>query len=205
MNPQLLRLKDAPFLLTVLTGLCAWGITHAVDRLQQTPIIEYRLSEYRTNGVQRVRCQIENLCADRVFTKITFSLGGPKQTNEAYSDAWSDVIAPAHTPREMIATNKAVSREFLEFHPGWRLTLDAARRGDFTPYVQFDTGDGSGEIKGVRLLPHGPQTILVRQELKILAALIFIAVVLACLYLHWLNRAVGGGRTKSAEAPANPK
>lgn len=64
MSAHFLRLKEAPFWLAMLLGLFGWLVVHTVDRLQQSPIIEYRLREYPMNGNVRVECHFENLCAD---------------------------------------------------------------------------------------------------------------------------------------------
>jgi len=194
MNAQLLRLKDSPFLLTLLTGLLAWMVTHAVDRLQKSPIIGYRLFEYQSNGITRVHCEIENFCADKVFTGITFSLGGPRTDLESYTDRHPSVKAPTHMPKDVSTGSTSVSCMFPEFHPAWRVTLDAGKQGNFKPFLQFDLKESDQDVEPVLLLRYGWQTVLIRYEFRILGALIAVAMVFTGWYLHWLNKAVAGGR-----------
>jgi len=194
-NAQLLRLKEAPYLMTVLLGFCAWILTHTVDRIQQSPIIEYRITEYRTNGTVKVRCEIENLCSDKVFTGIKFSLGGPRVDGESYSGGRAIVTAPTHRPEEFYDLGSSVAGLFPHFHPSWRVVFEATKHGTFTPYLQFHTMASSQDVQGVLLLRSGSKTFLVRHELKILATMLVVASLLGGWYLHWLNKAVGGGTT----------
>ncbi|HSZ84605.1 MAG TPA: hypothetical protein VK787_01170 [Puia sp.] len=59
---SLLKLKkdDLPYVIVVIAGLLTWSLQHAVDRLLETPVVEYSIQQKSISG-------------DSTFTTIRFS------------------------------------------------------------------------------------------------------------------------------------
>src|ERR1700692_2971807 len=125
MNAHFLRQKEGPFLLMLLVAIAAWLIAHTVDRLRSGPIVEYRLEE-NWRGKREVRCRIENLCVDRCFRNLKFTLIGPRRAGQFFTNCQVVLFPPGETSDEPSppSPNEAarqLSVAFPEFHPGWQV------------------------------------------------------------------------------------
>jgi len=80
---KVLRLKEAPYAVTLLVAALGWSVTHGVDRLTQMPIIEYKLDDPSDHGSRLVKCEVTNICAQGLQKPEFISQrGGRKNCND---------------------------------------------------------------------------------------------------------------------------
>lgn len=193
MNAQFLRQKEGPFLLVILLGTSAWLITHTVDRLSARPIVEYRLTEESAADGLEVDCQIENLCVDRCFKNLQFTLAGPPNDDNCFTNESFTIFPPGDAPNEPEMSRRQLSILLPEFHPRWKFEFKAKKIRDFPCRILVSSElDSHGRVadstEAVEFIPSNLSTFLLRHELEVLSVLVGSSLVLVCLYLYWLNK-----------------
>jgi hypothetical protein len=81
-NAKLLDLEKFPYLLTLLVGLIGWGLTHIVDRLIGSPIIEYSISKDQNQDTLQLAYEIHNINRSKKFNDVDFLLRTDVPTNK---------------------------------------------------------------------------------------------------------------------------
>lgn len=184
-------------MLTFLLGASAWLITHAVDRLSASPIVEYRLTEKRAADGVEVSCQIENLCVDRCFKNLKFTLAGPPNDDQCFTNENFTISPPGYAPNEPEMSPRQLAIVLPEFHPRWRFEFTAKKMSDFPCRVLVSSDlDSNGNVRDsaepVELVPSGLSTFLLKYELQVLSILIGSSLILILIYLRWLNNCSDG-------------
>lgn len=213
MSSQFLRLKEGPYLLTLLVATFAWLIARTADRLRSGPIVEYRLEERNKPDGAWVACHVENLCVDRVFRDVKFTLAGPKKVGEFFTNCEVIHFPPGETPNEPVppTPNESASQlsiVFKEFHPKWQFGFKAKKIGSFECQLKMATAGNEKEGKlpdavlALELTEAGLSTCLIRHEFEILSSLLGVSLILIFSYLWWLNKATAGGNPGHKNNPA---
>jgi hypothetical protein len=212
MSAQFLRLKEGPYLLTLLVAASAWLIAHTVDRLRSAPIVEYQLREEADGDGTAVTCRFENLCVDRCFRDLEFTLTCPEGSCR-FTNCQVKIFLPAKTRKQPSLrpneTGKQFSIVFEEFHPRWAFAVRARKIGNVPCQVQVASAQDENErlpasIEVVELVPAGFCTFLMRHEIEILFGLLVLSATLITAYLKWLNKVAAGGahpKTPVADEP----
>jgi hypothetical protein len=195
LSPKLLRLKEGPYLLTLLVAVLGWLLTHAVDRLESRPIVEYRITKMGMTGRGKVKCEIENLCVDRCFQNVRFLFRlDPKVKKEAYlTNITVTAVGPTRVKQPSpVALRNGLGQDvdFREFHPRWRVVIAADQHGEGKCRLLVEShGYGllSGNVDALDLRKAGLSTFLMRHEQGILMLMIAVGALGVGKYMAWLS------------------
>ncbi len=202
--------EKMPYLLTLLIALCGWGFTHIVDRLLQSPVVEYEMATTSAeNGSQTLRCTITNISRDRLFQDITFKLL-PHSPKYRFSKCKMTIFPPADLEENLECDADYITFAIPEFQPGWRLQvvaeLSAKAAGSAElpePTLQFTSTKTGNTAKPLRLIRRSWETLFVRYENTFVLLLILCWCLLISGYSFYLYRArnrdlaPGGGKEES--------
>lgn len=189
---KILTNKEFPYLLTILFVLVGWSFTHVVNRLLQSPTLEYKIRESREKA-NSLSYEIENITRDKLFKDLTFLLLFDGPAKEKLIKADLVVLPPARISGE-VKLPPVVEAEYAkffvpEFHPNWRMALKVELKVGLSekeyPRLRFSTGDD----KPIRLVPASFETFLVKHEFSIILILLVSWSLLIISYLYCLGKA----------------
>ena len=192
---RLLGATEAPFLLALLFGTVAWGVTHIVNRSLATPILE--ISSARQSNVEAtlVECvdkkvkklevaelvtySFRNISRTQLFKDVKFLVRRPGDSGAKILGARLKPVAPALPGREAETCDTShVVVKCPEFHPGWEMTLSVGvdAKTELAAHISSTAGP-------VLLKEKGLETWLVRNETRIVVILVVLCAMLVALYL----------------------
>lgn len=200
---NILKTEKFPYLLTILFALIGWSLTHSVDRLINSPIIEYKLKkECSGNGRKLVSYEITNISRDRLFENIEFKLLCKRGCKGKFLQAKLKLPPPMDISEEVEMDDDYVKFSIPELHPDWKLLLTVEMSEDFNPTLHFSSKKSANDNKPIRLLRSSFETYLIKHELKIIIGLIVFWSLLIILYLVLIG---GKNNSGSREAPCQSK
>ncbi len=194
--------EKAPFLVTLIFGILAWGVTHIVDRVTAAPTIEYReaLSPLRGPAaeVRKIEVRLHNLSSNDTYYNTTFILS--RRTGSA-TRFLTNLEDKQHTPDvvaeepawfgETSTTKRSIdpSDDHIDFivpqiPPDGRIRIIAFFTGDGVPL--FRAKLNADDKSTMRLVPPSIETFLVRNETLLILAAMLSAV--AGYSVLWLSR-----------------
>lgn len=192
---------EAPFLLVLALGVFAWGATHIVDRLVESPILEISLASSANSTAELVDCvegsvktmdvpylvdyTLRNISRTMVFNQVSFTIRLPEESKAKIVGVRLKAVAPAFQGEraETCAANYASFKD-LKFHPGWQMMLYIAIDRQAIPEIHL-----SGSEKALFLKKTDIETRFIRHETKLILVLVVVtaAVAAGCL-LYFLCR-----------------
>ena len=198
---SLLSADSAPYLVTLAIAGIAWAITHTVDRIVTSPIVEYDIVYETGDGVTKVVVRLENLSTGTGFRNVTFVL------REAARDA--DIAFDCKECRSLVigtapvsttgyaadSTTQSVTFRVPSLPPGGRVDLVAHYTGQARP-IFLVKEDGSD----IRLLEPSLETWFARHESNVILAIIAFWLALLAVTVVVAGRAGHTGDTSSRGA-----
>lgn len=167
-----------PYVVTLLFAAVGWGVTHTVDRVLKSPVVEYQTKVLAGAKQSSLVVTLRNLSHERVYedVSITFLLRG-KEAGQFIS-ARKTAVPPAwEGDVEPMVTAQSVQFDRLTLHPAWEVMLTAQFNGPVSPVVHLVSAKPT-----VRLVPPSLETFLLNNEVKvILGALLLWAAILIWL------------------------
>jgi hypothetical protein len=157
--------EKMPYLVTLLFGALGWGATHTVDRLLESPIIEYTTWAAPATQFRIFSLSIYNVSQKQAFNGLTLVFLLPKGSGKflpnsarivASPPAWEGEAAPDTRQQSIIFTLPTL-------HPDGQVRFEAGFEGDTLPAIRLSTAVGP-----VRLVPPSLETFLVKHELCVL-------------------------------------
>ena len=196
----LLRATEAPFLLALLFGAVAWGVTHIVNRSLASPLLEISAAKQSNVQATLVECadkkvknlevahlvtyRFRNISRTQLFKEVKFLVRMPEDSGAKILGARLEATAPAlpgHEPEKCDPSHVVV--KCPEFHPGWEMKLSIG--SDAKTKLNAHISSAAGPVL---LKKKGLETWLVRNETGIVATLVVLCAVLVALYLVALAR-----------------
>ena len=131
---KILTMNQLPYLVAVGLAAVGWRITHSVDRIVESPIVE--VAEKTTaleNGNKRLELKIENLSNSDVVREIELLIKFPKHNGRFYTDSLRMLPTPPAyvTPFNPDVLNRKNYNGMSQFfridmlHPGWKVRFVA--------------------------------------------------------------------------------
>ena len=190
---NILKIDKLPYLLTVLFVLIGWGLTHTVDRLLKSPIIEYKIIyKDSQDKSQLLVYEIANISRDKVFRNLQFELLlTDTRKGKFKGDECTLLICPPMNITKEPETGDDTFRFFLEeFHPNWKIGVSLKLSGDNNPTLHFSTiaDDGKYRNQPVMLLQSSFETFLVKHEFGIIVILLIAWCFLILIYFYALSK-----------------
>lgn len=157
--------QEAPWITTLALGCAGWFLTHAVDRVMNSPTLEYQLATDQAATGGTVRLQLTNLTRDRAFDEVRVVLIGSDE--DRFDRPSIRAVQPADdgSSPPQIAGN-TVTFTIARMQPGsvYRLAID--HRTAAVPALRI-TSDASV----IRPVAPSAATSFARHELACLLAL----------------------------------
>lgn len=173
-----LRLAKAPYVVTILFASIGWGVTHTVDRLLASPIIEFTTELKPTATNKTIVVTLHNISHDKIFKKLSFTLMLPEGTGTFVSA--KKVPVPPAWDGDIDASAEGHTANFLfpALHPGWEVRLIAKFSGDSSPTLYLQDSETA-----VRLVSPSWETFLVTYELQFIIGMIVTWAILVLVLL----------------------
>lgn len=197
MKFQILRVKEAPFVLLGLVAILSWSMKHVVDRATSSPIIEYSTSTSRnsewtllecgtSNGLKKEKwnyvkvVSIANLSSSTMFKDTTFALRFfDKENNPKFLGVRVQVKPPAISGKDPgICGSDFAKYSDITLYPGWEIRLVAATSVDIDPVLHLIKSNNIAVIK-----EKGLQTFLIKNETHIFVAIITLLILILGAYI----------------------
>ena len=178
----LLQTDKGPYLLTVLVALTAWALTHSVDRMLASPLVEYTSTIEANAEGKFVSYTVHNISADHVFKDLQFSILTPEGEIKKGRVTVHAPMTFGERRVPPVETTTSYSVTFPYLHPGWTFDLAAQISGDAKPRLVFTAAEP------VRLVQASIETTLTKYERALLASVILLGTVLIAVYLYLLVR-----------------
>ena len=166
-------IEKVPYIVTVFVAALAWTVTHFVDRVVETPAIEYKIENiHLKDNYYEFRVHITNLSNTITFRKPEFTISAGKNENIRFRTDESQT--------QVVATPPATAADTLSNVQGDAATFTLAV---LPPKSQIEllihyTGDGSPVFNGrppkkgnesFMLIQSSFQTWLARNELLVIS------------------------------------
>jgi hypothetical protein len=177
----MLTAEKAPFLLTILFAVCGWTITHTVDRLTTSPVIEYEMSVHQVHNQYQYSIAISNITLSQTFRNIKFTLIPEERGN--ILDAHLKQVEPLNVTDEPIRTNTSYEVAVEEMHPGMQFIVELLTKNERGIHIHFTCRNNS-----IKLMEASTQTYLVKHEIGILSVLIFVWIIAIVGYAGLYSR-----------------
>jgi hypothetical protein len=185
---RVVRLEKFPYLLTLLFVLLGWGLTHTVDRLLDSPLIEYTVKQEAKEGSVNIEYQITNITRDKLFKGLSFLVMLPDTPKARIVKASWAVLPPIRLDPSAKEPDTNAMRAIYyvpQFHPNCSIRLQVLISGSVVPPLRFSSSDTA-----VMLIHSSLQTFLVRNEICILVILMATWSIAILAYGIYLGRAV---------------
>jgi len=186
----ILKSENMPFFITAIIAILGWSLTHIVDRLIKSPIIEYKIIE-RIEGKQiKSVYQFTNITRDRLFKNIEFQLllDNPSTGNFFIEDECFLQIPP---PLNIKGKEKK-GLSYFNFrvdalHPNCSIRAVVKISGDNKPTVHFITYENKdNKTQPIMLVSNSFDTYLIKNELELIKYLILIWLfILFCYFSYY--------------------
>lgn len=187
----------APYIVTILFGSLGWGLTHATDRVLNSPMIEYAIEPGSEASERNIRVTLENISHTEAFRSLEFALLAP--SGATFKDG-SAITVPTQPAWEGEIAARAETRSAIfpvsQLHPGWRLELRAALIGPGTPRLVLRQ---SGPSQAIRLVPASLETWIARNELVLTLVMVGLWMILIVVILGIGQRIEAGRGGAEAE------
>lgn len=185
---DIIKIKKFPYLVTILFLSIGWGLTHIVDRILQSPIIEYKLTVKECSKDWKILSYlITNISRDKSFQGLKFSL----VLEDSKKGRFLSIIGPKLYPpiwESKSGEKPHLEPEYVEFdvkelQPNSKVGVEIKLSGDYYPDLRF-----SSENQTIILLKANCETFLVKNEFYIILGLIGFWFVLIVFYLYCIAR-----------------
>lgn len=186
---QRLSAKEVPFLVALFLAWAGWAVGHFVDRVVESPTIEYRMDPVAEGGMVMTKVYLTNL-SRQAFFDLRFELQG--QGIRPCNPPGVRQTPPAWpTSKDPRPGTDGIVFDIQQIHPDWRFSICAITPKDVPPHLYLrETGkDGPGTRQALRLIEHSWETWFVRNELNLVIGLFVIASLLAITWLMFSDRA----------------
>jgi hypothetical protein len=182
-----LRVKEIPFVLTLMIGLFSWTIVHLVDRISESSIIIWDVEHDDDNTYHIFK--FENISSNQLYGQFSI---------EVYLDG--DVSFLSHdlrqppninlTNQEPQATSKTYKVSIEKFYPGNSFEISVSVSKPTEPKILFNPPDA-----GVRIERPSISSFLIKNESAILITS------LVCWTLMIVGYVVAMSRSESGSTP----
>lgn len=157
-----------PYLVTLLFAAVGWGVTHTVDRVLKSPIVEYQTQVSTTPAGKVFHVRLRNLSQDRVYKNVRLVMLLPVTKQGVFESAGVDPKPPAWEG----AAGPLVKDYSVQFHlpalyPSWEFELKAKFTGSEVPVLRMSEADPALRLAGPSL-----ETFLFDHEITIIAVAI---------------------------------
>ena len=161
---------DFPYAVTILFAMLSWGITHAVDRLTELPLVKVTQAVNEQANASHVTLQFKNITSNVNFRRLTIRILGETEQH-TFSKPKTTVIGGGWDGDTHLFKKKdGIELKIPEFHPRSRLELTTVTTPRGTPQVQLV----SAEVPTI-LEPTSLRTWLVEWELYIIGSFAVLA------------------------------
>lgn len=169
---KILTANQLPYLVAVGFAAVGWGITHSVDRIVESPIVEVaEKTSTLPNGNKRLELKIENLSNSDVVREIELLIKFRKHDGNFYTDTLRMLPTPPAyvtqaNPDILNRNNYNGMSQFFRIdmlHPGWKVRFLVDYMSDSHPIYQFRAAKNA-----MRVMEPSLATFFARNEQKIL-------------------------------------
>lgn len=132
----------APYFVTAIVAALAWTLTHAVDRLAETPYLKYDVSNTTTADKYSSYITIQNITRNITFKDVNLLVTASPQ-----DVVISGSVIP-HQPayegdRQGITEGRTFDFTFPVIQPGWRFDVSVVHRTDAPVFIRLSTDQQS--------------------------------------------------------------
>lgn len=186
---SILMSDKTPLAISILIAAIGWSISHFVDRIENSPTIEYNLVVEKIDvNKTKLTVELHNLSLNKSFESSTFLIRRLDPADDSFrflQNQQAIVIphAPAWVGQELTATTSPEAAQFQIklFPPEGQVDLVAYCTGSCERVV-FQGRPAEGTV--MRLVERNFETFLVRHELLLFVSLLGVMIVmLVALFL----------------------
>ncbi|GAB5526914.1 MAG: hypothetical protein Roseis2KO_47860 [Roseivirga sp.] len=186
MKHNIFKIKEPPFLLTVLIGIMLFQFNEMLNIQKKTPLLTYSITKSRVDNsdYSDIICKLHNLSHTEAFRNMELSFSYLKTVDEQY--LWEPKIKPIHPsmllpdPRGFSEPdNHLVVFSFPIIQPGGEYHVSMKTDNlnpDEYPYIYIDTPST------VRLVEYNWITYIIEHQILMNAFLFAISLVMIFLY-----------------------
>ena len=158
--------EKLPYVVTLLFAAIGWGVTHIVDRVLNSPIVEYRTEvvEGSDRTTRTFVARLRNMSRDRAYTNLTVEFLLPPSSTGKFTTGTVDAKPPAafgSRPPKM--AGGSAKFDIPALFPSWEIALIANYTGDEIPELRLEKANPAP-----RLVRPSLETFLVDHEVKII-------------------------------------
>lgn len=160
---------NAPWVVTVALGCAGWFLTHTVDRVTESPTLEYELTTISINSTATAKLQLTNITRDHTFDEVKVDFLGTRGTT--FSNPSAVTVQPADDgSTSPVVGGDTASFTVARMQPGNVYRLSVSYKGKNAPTVRI-TSDRSI----IRPVPPSLETSFAKNEFSYLLAIGLIA------------------------------
>jgi len=176
-----LRLKEAPYAVTLLVAALGWSLTQAIGRLTEMPIIEYKLHDRIDHGTRLVTCEVTNICG-KVFRNLNLYLtveeGKPATISDPEIGFVKPIMPDPFQSRAAYTQGRNAAYFVPELQPFCSTLLEVRVDGAAALELRYYSGSET-----IRLIERSFQTWLVKNEIEIMIGLFAFWLFMLMLYV----------------------
>ena len=160
-------------LITVLIGAIGWLFTHVVERVTDSPTVEYRLTTSQTADGGLLKIRLVNVTRSTSFQMVRFLILAP--TDGRIREVEVRPVEPSFEGDiEPHVFGRSADLTIERFMPGARFYVLVAYSGNERPRLRASSADAP-----IRFQRRSLETVFARYELVILAALAALYLIIA--------------------------
>lgn len=155
-----------PYVVTLLFAAIGWGVTHTVDRVLKSPIVEYRTQTRSVDAHQVYTVRLRNLSREAVYENVNFVFLLSSSRDGVFVDADIVAVPPAwEGDKPPLRQKHSVQFPIPALYPAWEFELRARYTGSQVPVLRMEKSKTP-----FRLSPPSLETFLYDNEIPVIAA-----------------------------------
>lgn len=177
-----------PYIVTMLFAAMGWGVTHSVDRLLSSPVVQFETETKTAGNKTSFVVTLRNLSHDRLYKNLRLIFLLPSKDGGEFLTAQTIAKPPAWDgDRPPTVTAKSVQFDLPALHPSSEVALRAEFIGAVVPIVRLERAEPT-----VRLVAPSFETFLLKHEFKIIvgALLVWAGVLAAMVGMRWGKKSI---------------
>lgn len=163
------------YFITAVAAVLGWLITHYVDRVTQTPTIEYSISETAEDGARRIEYRLTNVNRNQAFGPIEVRFISPRSSPIIDSLSVRPVEPASEGSGNITTTSHSAQFDVPKMLPGSAIKFTLRVKGPKRPHIYLLSKENKESIHFTR---RGLDTWVAANETKIVVWLIGIWIVI---------------------------
>jgi len=177
--------EKLPYLLTILFSFVGWGTTHVVDRMTNTPLLEYSVTKENNNTTTKLTYCIKNIVLDKKFDDLNILFQTSDSANNGILKGTFFIPAPMKMDNENDEVTENYPHEYSlklkTLQPHTELKIEIIKKGESVIPLRLE----SKSI--VRVTGPTFQTFIINNEFSIILVLIVLWVAAIFSYMYFIK------------------